>query len=91
MSNARPEGQDTAAESEIETEIEHQANTNQVRHEPVPASHHDERRPDAVVRNEESAARSAGSGGAVQEEARRRDELDGAGKPDPEDSAENAG
>jgi hypothetical protein len=31
-----------------EQEIEHQANTNQVRHEPVPASHDDDRRPAAV-------------------------------------------
>jgi hypothetical protein len=39
---------------------EHEASVNQVRHEPVPASHHDDRRPEAVRRNEEAAASSAG-------------------------------
>ena len=48
-----------------EPEIEHQANTNQVRDEPVPASHDDERRPAAVERNEESAAQSASTGNAA--------------------------
>jgi hypothetical protein len=31
---------------------EHEANVNQVRHEPIPASHHDDRR-EAAVREEE--------------------------------------
>lgn len=73
MSNSKPAGHDTA---DGEAEIEHQANTNQVRHEPVPASHDDERRPAAVVRNEESAARSAATG-TGQRDARQRDELRG--------------
>lgn len=87
MSNSSREGQGTASEPAIER----QANTNQVRHEPVPASHDDDRRPDAVVRNEESAARSAASGGADQEQARRRDELDGAAAHDPDEPDTDAG
>ncbi|MGH3400175.1 MAG: hypothetical protein ACRDPO_36390 [Streptosporangiaceae bacterium] len=59
MSNGKPAGQDPAAD---EAGIEHQANTNQVRHEPVPASHDDRPRPAAVERNEESAARGAAAG-----------------------------
>jgi hypothetical protein len=36
------------------------ANVNQVRDEPIPASHDDEHRPDAVRRNEENAAPDGG-------------------------------
>jgi hypothetical protein len=36
-------------------ETGHQANVNQVRHEPMPASHHDDPRQEAVERNEEYA------------------------------------
>jgi hypothetical protein len=36
------------------------ANANQVRDEPIPASHDDEHRPDAVRRNEENAAPDGG-------------------------------
>jgi hypothetical protein len=39
-------------------EAEYEASTNQVRHEPVPASH-DDQAPDAARRSEESAARAA--------------------------------
>ena len=48
MGNSQREGHDATSD---EPEIEHQANTNQVRHEPVPASHDDDRRP-AGVRHE---------------------------------------
>jgi hypothetical protein len=40
---------------------EHQANVNQVRHEPMPASRHDDPRQEAVERNEEHG--SAGQEG----------------------------
>lgn len=73
MSNSKPAGHETADD---EAEIEHQANTNQVRREPVPASHDDRRRPAAVVRNEESAASSAATG-TGRRDARQRDELGG--------------
>ena len=76
MSGSKPDRDEAAGQG---TEIEHQANTNQVRHEPVPASHDDERRPAAVQRNEESAGRSAATG-TDQQDARRShdagDELD---------------
>lgn len=36
-------------------ETGHQANVNQVRNEPVPASHHDDRGQEAVTRDEEHA------------------------------------
>jgi hypothetical protein len=36
-------------------EIGHEANVNQVRHEPMPASQYDDRHQEAVVRNEENA------------------------------------
>lgn len=36
-------------------EIGHDANVNQVRHEPIPASHHDDRGKEAVVRQDDSA------------------------------------
>jgi hypothetical protein len=62
MNNGKPAGQDPAAD---EAGVEHQANTNQVRHEPVPASHDDRPRPAATERNEESArGAAAGQGDA---------------------------
>lgn len=61
-----------------DTAIDHEPNVNQVRHEPVPASHHEDRRPDAVRRNEEAAA------GSAAEEPRPTD-ADGAGRRDARD------
>ena len=43
------------ANTSEEAESGYQANVNQARQEPVPASHDEDRRPEAVVRNEEYA------------------------------------
>jgi hypothetical protein len=43
-------------------EADYQANTNQARHEPMPASHEDEHGRKAVTRNEEHAAAAAAQG-----------------------------
>lgn len=72
---SRPEDEDrqeaatSDAEQEPGLEPPHEANVNQVRHEPIPASHHDDghhddghghdRQAAAADRNEEAAARSA--------------------------------
>jgi hypothetical protein len=44
----------------------YQANTNQARDEPMPASHDEEHGQDAVVRNEEHAAGARGDRGPAQ-------------------------
>lgn len=49
----RPAGGDGKA---LEEEIEHEPNVNQIQDEPIPASHDDDRRQEAVVRNEELSA-----------------------------------
>jgi hypothetical protein len=54
----RESGQDDGPD-DLATAIEHEPNVNQIRREPVPASHHEDRRPEAVRRNEEAAADSA--------------------------------
>jgi hypothetical protein len=52
MAEQRKDAKDTERLAE---EIGHEATTNQVRHEPMPASDYDDRHRDAVVRNEEYA------------------------------------
>lgn len=52
MAKQREGAKDAERQAE---EIGHQANVNQVRDEPMPASEHDDRRQEAVVRNEEHA------------------------------------
>jgi hypothetical protein len=58
-------------------QVEHQANVNQVRDEPMPASRHEDRRQEAVVRNEELAARSAQARPRPGERAGRQPEQAG--------------
>jgi hypothetical protein len=48
-----------AAPDGEQDETGYQANVNQARREPIPASHQEERRPEAVVRNEEHAHEAA--------------------------------
>jgi hypothetical protein len=52
------EGEETFREAD--DTADHQANANQVRDEPVPASHHEDPRQEAVVRNEEHSQSSEG-------------------------------
>jgi hypothetical protein len=52
MAEKRKDSQDA---EHLAEEIGHEANVNQVRHEPMPASQYDDRRQEAVVRNEENA------------------------------------
>lgn len=47
-----------------------EANSNQIRNEAIPASHHDEKGQESVVQNEEHSHRSA----RHEQEASRRDE-----------------
>jgi hypothetical protein len=46
---------DTQGTERLAEEIGREANVNQVRHEPMPASQHDDRRQEAVERNEDYA------------------------------------
>jgi hypothetical protein len=64
VAQEREDQQDTAGGGAAaeQTAREHQANANQVRHEPVPAGPQDDRDQDAVRRNEEFAASSAREG-----------------------------
>lgn len=55
MAEQRKGAKDAERQAE---EIGHQANVNQVRDEPMPASDYDDRRQEAVVRNEEYAHES---------------------------------
>jgi hypothetical protein len=59
---ANDAGADDAGADEVTSadEVISQTSADQVRHEPIPASHEDEPRPEAVVTNEEHAARGAG-------------------------------
>jgi hypothetical protein len=53
------EADQNADDQELMEQIEYRPNTNQARHEPIPAGHDDERRPAAVERDEETAAESS--------------------------------
>jgi hypothetical protein len=55
MAEQRKDAKDTEREAE---DIGHEANVNQVRDEPTPASQYDDRRQEATVRNEEYAHES---------------------------------
>jgi hypothetical protein len=63
---------DRTAEAE-RTAREHEANVNQLRDEPMPAGHHDDRDQAAVTQNEEHAAASA-PGGRRDQTARQQTE-----------------
>jgi hypothetical protein len=49
-----------AARKAEEVHEEHQANVNQVRHEPMPASHHDDQRTAADRRDEDAGDQDGG-------------------------------
>jgi hypothetical protein len=68
MNEPRPEDnedRDQAGEDDEPDGIEHRANVNQVRHEPMPASHHADPDQQAVQRNEEHSADAAARSGAT--------------------------
>jgi len=60
----------------LEEEIGHEPNANQIQDEPVPASHHDDRRPEAVVRNEELSVSGDGDGDGDGESADADEDAD---------------
>jgi hypothetical protein len=76
----RPRGQrdDTGLATDLARE--HEASVNQVRHEPMPASRHDERDPEAARRDGETDAGGAEEPGAEEPGAADRGDDRGSGR-----------
>lgn len=67
---------------DLATAIEHEPNVNQIRREPVPASHHEDRSPEALRRNEEAADDSAAKDAEAADNEPAADEPAGDGRKD---------